>query len=159
VHTVGGVVTAAQVLMVVVPAESRIEIEAMIQNKDIGFVEEGDEAEIKIDTFNFTKYGLLRGKVLSVSADAIVRERPVGQSNADKVANISGARSSEPQGQELSYAARVSLNETRMQIERKVVDLAPGLAVTVEIKTGHRRIIEYLLSPLLRYRQESLRER
>jgi hemolysin D len=159
VHTVGGVVTAAQALMVVVPAESRIEIEAMIANKDIGFVVEGDEAEIKIDTFNFTKYGLLHGKVLSVSADAIMRERPAGQGGADRTANISGARSSEPQGQELTYAARISLNATRMQIERKVVDLTPGMAVTVEIKTGQRRIIEYLLSPLLRYRQESLRER
>jgi hemolysin D len=158
-HTIGGVATPAQALMVVVPADSRIEIEAMVLNKDIGFVQEGDDAEIKIDTFNFTKYGLLRGRVLSVSADSIVRERPAGQASNDKSANISGARSSEPQGQELVYAARVSLDETRMQVERKLVDLAPGMAVTVEIKTGQRRIIEYLLSPLLRYRQESLRER
>jgi hemolysin D len=147
----------AQAVMVVVPADSRIEIEAMIANKDIGFVVEGDDAEIKIDTFNFTKYGLLHGKVLSVSADAITRERQSGQ--GDRSANISGARSSEPQGQELTYAARISLNETRMQIERRMVDLTPGMAVTVEIKTGQRRIIEYLLSPLLRVKQESLRER
>jgi membrane fusion protein, hemolysin D len=53
----------------------------------------------------------------------------------------------------------VSLDETRMQVEDKLVTLAPGMAVTVEIKTGSRRIIEYLMSPLLRYRQESLRER
>jgi hemolysin D len=158
-HTIGGVVTPAQALMIVVPADSRIEIEAMIQNKDIGFVEAGDDAEIKVDTFNFTKYGLLRGKVLTVSADAIARERAAGQASGDKTANISGARSSEPQGQELTYAARISLDATRMQIERKLVDLAPGMAVTVEIKTGQRRIIEYLLSPLLRYGQESLRER
>jgi hypothetical protein len=99
----------------------------MIQNKDIGFVEAGDDAEIKVDTFNFTKYGLLRGKVLSVSADSITRERPAGQASPDKTANISGARSSEPQGQELTYAARISLDATRMQIERKLVDLAPGM--------------------------------
>jgi hypothetical protein len=92
----------------------------MAQDKDIGFVQEGDAAEIKIDTFNF-KYGLLHGKVLSVSADSIVRERPAGQTNNDKAANISGARSSEPQGPELVHAARVSLDETRMQIERKLV--------------------------------------
>jgi hemolysin D len=67
--------------------------------------------------------------------------------------------SSEPEGQELSYSTRVRLDETRMQIEDKMVTLAPGMAVTVEIKTGTRRIIEYLMSPLLRYRQESLRER
>jgi hemolysin D len=157
-HTIGGVVTPAQALMVVVPADSRIEIEAMILNKDIGFVQEGDDAEIKIDTFNFTKYGLLHGKVLSVSADAILRDKPAGQ-GGDRTANNSGARSSEPSGQELTYAARISLEETRMQIENKLVDLAPGMAVTVEIKTGRRRIIEFLLSPLLRYKQESLRER
>lgn len=157
VHTIGRVATPAQAPMVVVPADSRIEIEAMIQNKDIGFVQEGDEAETKIDTFNFTRYGLLHGNVLSVSADSIVRERPQAawHGNADKTANISGAKSSEPQGQELVYGARISLNETRMQIERRTIDLAAGMAVAAEIKTGERRVIEYLLSPLLRYRQES----
>jgi hemolysin D len=73
--------------------------------------------------------------------------------------NASGGRSSEPQGQELTYGARISLEETPMQIDDGLIGLAVGMAVTVEIKTGQRRIIEYLLSPLLRYRQESLRER
>ena len=66
---------------------------------------------------------------------------------------------SEPKGQELNYAARVSLDRTQMQVEDKLVNLSPGMAVTVEIKTGSRRIISYLLSPLLRYKQEVLRER
>jgi hemolysin D len=157
-HTIGGVVTPAQALMVVVPADSRIEIEAMIQNKDIGFVHDGDPAEVKIDTFNFTKYGLLRGTVLSVSADSISRDKPPGQSSPDKTANA-GAHTSEPAGQELLYAARILLDTTQMQIEDRLVDLAAGMAVTVEIKTGRRRIIEFLLSPILRYKQESLRER
>ena len=156
-HTIGGVVTPAQALMVVVPAASRMEIEAMIQNKDIGFVQEGAPAEIKIDTFNFTKYGLLHGTVLNISANSIARERSAGQSS-DRT-SASGARSSEPQGQELLYAARVSLNETRISVEGRLVELSPGMAVTVEIKTGQRRIIEYLLAPLLRTQQESLRER
>jgi hemolysin D len=159
-HTIGGVVTPAQALMVVVPADSRIEIEAMISNRDIGFVHEGDEAEVKIDTFNFTKYGLLHGRVLSVSADSIQRDKPAGQQNgADKAQNPGSEHSSEPAGQELLYAARVALDTTRIQVEDRMVELAPGMAVTVEIKTGRRRIIEYLLSPLLRYKQERLRER
>ena len=164
-HTIGGVVTPAQQLMVVVPAESHLEIEAMVQNRDIGFVHEGDAAEVKIDTFNFTKYGLLHGKVLSISADAIQRDKPPSQNDSgtgsDKDArnNSTSSRSSEPAGQELLYAARIALETTRMEIEGRMVDLASGMAVTVEIKTGQRRIIEYLLSPLLRYRQESLRER
>lgn len=157
-HTIGGVVTPAQALMVIVPADSRIEVEAMILNKDIGFVHDDDLVEIKIDTFNFTKYGLLRGKVLSVSADSIIRDKPTGPSNADRSTNP-GARTSEPAGQELVYAARVLLDQTQMQIGDRLVDLAPGMAVTVEIKTGQRRIIEFLLSPILRYKQESLRER
>jgi hemolysin D len=159
-HTIGGVVTPAQVLMVVVPADSGIEIEAMVLNKDIGFVHDGDPAEIKVDTFNFTKYGLLRGKVISVSQDAIVRDRPSAPTTttADRQTGQS-ARSSEPPGQELLYAARITLDHTKMQIDDRLVELSPGMAVTVEIKTGERRIVEFLLSPLLRYKQESLRER
>jgi hemolysin D len=146
-----------------VPAESHLEIEAMVQNRDIGFVHEGDQAEIKIDTFNFTKYGLLHGKVLSISADAIQRDKPPSQNDSasDKDArnNSSTSRTSEPAGQELLYSARIGLDTTRMQVEGRMVDVASGMAVTIEIKTGQRRIIEYLLSPLLRYKQESLRER
>jgi hemolysin D len=157
VHTVGGVVTPAQALAVVVPADSHLEIEAMVSNRDIGFVHAGQEAEIKIDTFSFTRYGLLNGKVLNVSQDAITRDKPPEKSND----NLPGAEStsSEPKGQEMNYAARVSLDRTQMQVEDKLVNLSPGMAVTVEIKTGSRRIISYLLSPVLKYRQETLRER
>jgi hemolysin D len=158
VHTVGGVVTPAQQLMMIVPADSRLEAEAMVSNRDIGFVREGQSAEIKVDTFNFTRYGLLHGNVVSVSQDAIVRDKPPDTSRSDK-AKGALAESSEPQGQELLYAARVSLDRMQMRIEGRLVNLAPGMAVSVEIKSGSRRVIEYLMSPLLRYKQESLRER
>ncbi len=157
VHTVGGVVTPAQVLAVVVPIESRLEIEAMVSNRDIGFVHAGQEAEIKIDTFNFTRYGLLHGEVLNVSQDAITRDKPQDKSG-DKTPGAE-TTSSEPKGQEMNYAARVSLDRAQMQVEDKLVNLSPGMAVTVEIKTGSRRIISYLLSPVLKYKQETLRER
>jgi membrane fusion protein, hemolysin D len=157
IHTVGGVVTPAQTLMAIVPADSHLEIEAMVLNRDIGFVEPGQSAEIKIDTFNFTRYGLLYGKVLDLSHDAIVREKPATKPGAAPAS--AAADSSEPQGQELLYFARVALDQNWMQIADKRVNLEAGMAVTVEIKTGTRRIIEYVLSPLLRYRQESLRER
>jgi hemolysin D len=157
VHTVGGVVTPAQALLTLVPAESQLEIEAMVSNREIGFVRPGQQTEIKIDTFPFTRYGLLRGTVLSVSQDAIVRDRPQ-EATANKVAGAE-ASSSEPKGQELVYAARVSLDRTRMQIDGNVVNLSPGMVVTVEIRTGSRTVISYLLSPLMRYKQESLRER
>jgi hemolysin D len=154
VYTVGGVVTPAQALMVIVPSDSQLEIEAMVSNRDIGFVHPGDEVQIKVDTFDFTRYGLLQGKVLSISSDSIVRDAPSDKSNEKP-----GGATSEPKGQELTYAARISVDRTKMQVEDKMVNLSPGMAVTAEIKTGSRRIIGYLLSPLVKYKQESLRER
>jgi hemolysin D len=143
--------------MVLVPTDSRLEIEAMVSNQDIGFVQAGEPAEIKVDTFNFTRYGLLHGKVASLSQDAVVREQS-GDKSSDAQSNTN-PDSSEPKGQTLSYMARIALDRTDMQVDGKPVVLAPGMAVTVEIKTGSRRVIGYLLSPLLRYKQEGLRER
>lgn len=136
VHTIGGVVTAAQQLMVIVPAEDALEVEATILNKDIGFVRVGQAAEVKLETFNFTRYGTIPAEVVSISGDAIIDEErgPV-------------------------YAARVRLSRMRMDIDGQKINMAPGMNATVEIKTDQRRVIGYLLSPLLRYRQESLRER
>ena len=157
VHTVGGVVTPAQSLAVIVPSDSLLEVEAMVSNRDVGFVHAGDEVEIKVDTFDFTRYGLLHGRVLSISSDAIVRDSSANQSKDKQPGSTSD--SSEPKGQELTYAARISVDRAQMQVEDKKVNLSPGMAVTAEIKTGSRRIISYLLSPLVKYKQESLRER
>ncbi len=136
IHTVGGVVTEAQALMNIVPKESVLEVEAMIQNKDIGFVEEGQIAEIKIDTFNFTQYGVIDGEVININNDAI---------NDEKLG--------------LVFLSRVKLNRSDIQVGKRLVNLSPGMAVTVEVKTGTRRIIEFFLAPLLRYGNESIRER
>jgi hemolysin D len=157
IHTVGGVVTPAQALLVIVPSDSRLEIEAVVSNRDIGFVRPGQQAEIKIDTFNFTRYGLLRGEVLSVSRDAILRDQPQDRSGDRRPGTQSD--SSEPKGQQLNYSARISLEHTRMKIDDRMVDLSPGMAVTVEVKTGSRTVLSYLLSPLLRYQQDVLHER
>ena len=157
VHTVGGVVSPTQELMVIVPADSRLEVEAMVTNRDIGFVQAGQEVEVKVDTFNFTKYGLIQGRVINISQDSIKRQKPVDPSKDKSVGASSG--SSEPQGQEMVYAARIALDRTQMQVEGKLVTLAPGMAVTVEIKTGTRTVLSYLLSPVLRFKQEAMRER
>ena len=84
VHTVGGVVTPAQTLLVVVPVGTHLEVEAMVSNRDIGFVHPGEEAEIKVETFNFTRYGLLHGRVMHVSQDAITREKSQDKSGGGK---------------------------------------------------------------------------
>jgi hemolysin D len=157
VHTIGGIVTPAQTLAALVPLDANLEIEAMVLNRDIGFIVPGQSVAIKIDTFNFTRYGLLDGRVLSISRDAITRDRHEDRAN-DQSAGAESA-SSEPRGQELLYAARVNLDRSVMEVEGRPVQLSPGMAVTVEIKTGSRRIISYLLSPLMRYNQEVLRER
>ena len=158
VHTVGGVVTPAQPLLVLVPQDSHLEIEAMVSNRDVGFVEPGQEAEIKVATFNFTRYGLLHGKVLSVSPDAVSKDDP---QDPAKDKSQQGAQNAKSAGDDQGpvYAARISLDRTQIQIEDKPVNLSPGMSVTAEIRTGERRIISYLLSPLRKYRQDSLRER
>jgi hemolysin D len=157
IHTVGGVVTPAQQLAVVVPSDTALEVEAMISNRDIGFVRVGQEAQIKVDTFNFTRYGVLHGRIQSVSQDAIVQD---GAPDAAR-GNNSGAETSrsEPKGQELSYAARVSLDQTEIEVDHTLAKLTPGMAVTVEIKTGSRTVLNYLVSPLLRYTSDSMHER
>ena len=75
IHTVGGVVTAAQPLMVIVPADQPVEVEAMLENKDVGFVRIGQEVEVKIDAFDYTKYGTVPARVVHVSRDAIQDEK------------------------------------------------------------------------------------
>jgi membrane fusion protein, hemolysin D len=95
--------------------------------------------------------------VLSVSQDSIIRDRQQDRSNDRALGTQNDT--SEQKGQELNYSARISLDRTKMQIDDRMVNLSPGMAVTVEIKTGSRMILSYLLSPLLRYRQETLRER
>lgn len=136
VSTVGGVVTPAQPLMVIVPQDNVLEVEAMLPNKDIGFVNPGQNAEVKVETFPFTKYGTLHGKIAQVSSDAIQDEK-LG----------------------LIYSTRVKLARDTIRVENKTVRLTPGMAVTVEVKTGTRRVIEYFLSPLMQVTSESLRER
>src|SRR3990172_4379082 len=129
VHTIGGVVTPAQELMHIVPDEDAVEVEAWLPNKDIGFVHEGQAAEIKVETFPFTKYGVIEAEILNVSNDATPDEY-LG----------------------LVYAMRVKMHKTIMKVEEKMINLSPGMAVTVEVNLGKRRLIEYLLSPLLRYK-------
>ena len=135
-HTIGGVVTAAQPIMVIVPSEDKLEIEAIVPNKDIGFVQVGQEVVVKIESFPYTRYGYLTGKVKTVSFDA-VENKDLG----------------------LVYTAIVSLDKDTLNIEGKPVRLDAGMNATAEIKTGKRSVISYLLSPLQTKVDESLRER
>ncbi|WP_282244141.1 HlyD family type I secretion periplasmic adaptor subunit [Stenotrophomonas sp. PS02300] len=135
VHTVGGVVTPAQELLAVVPQEA-LEVEASVLNKDIGFVRPGQPVTVKIESFPYTRYGYLTGKVVSVSHDA-AQDEQLG----------------------LVFPARIRLDGSTLDIDGVVVAMSAGMTLSAEIKTGKRRVIDYLLSPLQQHGQEALRER
>lgn len=136
IHTQGGVVTEAQPLMVIVPSGQPVEVEAMLENKDIGFVHPGQVVEVKVETFNFTQYGVVEGRVLTVSNDAIEDEK-LG----------------------LVYSARIQLDKDNIKVGDRFMTLSPGMAVKAEVKTDKRRVIDYFLSPIKAYQDESLVER
>ena len=136
INTIGGVVTPAQALMTIVPKNNQLEVEAWVANKDIGFIGQGQQAEVKVEAFPFTKYGVIDAELLNVSFDAIPDEQ-LG----------------------LIYKTRVALKQSVINVGDKLIDLVPGMNVTVEVKTGKRYLIEYILSPIMEYQDESVRER
>lgn len=133
IHTVGGVVTPAEKLISVVPADSILIIKALVQNKDIGFVSTGMAVSIKVDTFNFQKYGLLNGTVKQVGKDSLEDEK-LG----------------------LVYQVYVTPHETSLMVEGIETAISVGMSVTVEIKVGKRRIIEFFIYPLIKYLDEGI---
>ena len=135
VHTVGGVVTPAQELLAVVPQEA-LEVEATVLNKDIGFVRPGQPVTVKIESFPYTRYGYLTGTVISVSHDA-AQDEHLG----------------------LVFPARIRLDGATLDVDGVMVDMSAGMMLSAEIKTGKRRVIDYLLSPLRRHTSEGMRER
>ena len=136
VHTEGGVVTPAQVLMVIVPKDAQVRAEVVVDNKDIGFVGAGQKATVKLETFNYTRYGTIDATVSSVTADAVTD---------DKRGSI--------------FPATLVLQQDTIAVDGRRIRLSPGMNVTAEIKTGRQRVIEYLASPVQRAVNESLRER
>ena len=136
IHSVGGVVTSAQPLMIVVPDSPTVTAEVTIANQDIGFVNAGQTATVKLETFPYTRYGTVDARVEVVTADAVTDEKKGSY-----------------------YPAILTLSQKDMDIDGKRIPLSPGMNITAEIKTGNRRVIEYLLSPVQRAGNESLRER
>jgi hemolysin D len=132
-YTIGGVVKPAEDIVSVVPDGTPYVIEVQVLNQDIGFVRVGQDAEIKLDTFPFQKYGTIKGKVMVISPDAI-------------------------EDQKLGPVYRVRVQPTRfdLMVDGRMVSMSPGMSCTVEVKTGQRRIIEFFLSPIIKYAKESL---
>jgi hemolysin D len=138
VNTIGGVVTAAQTLMVIVPAEGDLEIDAKVLNKDIGFVRVGQRAAVKFETYQFTRHGFIEGTMQWVGNDAM-NDPQLG----------------------LVFPVRILLSDTMVpnKVNGQRGAVAPGMSVTADIAIGSRRVLEYFLAPILRYKEESLRER
>ncbi|MGA8769573.1 MAG: HlyD family type I secretion periplasmic adaptor subunit, partial [Rhodomicrobium sp.] len=159
VTTVGQVVSSGQPLMTIVPLDAPIEIEALIQNKDIGFVQAGQTAVVKVESFPFTRYGTVEGAVVKVSRDA-VDDREASALSDPK----SGAKPQSPvpdlaRSQNLVFPATIALNKTAITVDGKDLPLSPGMAVTVEILTAKRRALDYILSPLREVASNSAHER
>jgi hemolysin D len=136
VHTVGAVVRPADALLVIVPDGSTLVVDAMVLNRDVGFVREGQPVRVKLEAFPFTRYGVVNGRLTFLSRDAVQDE------------NLG-----------LVFPARVELSEFSISVGGRATALTAGLAATAEIRTGRRRIIEFLLSPLQRRVEEAGRER
>lgn len=132
-QTIGGVVTPGQAIVSIVPDDTPLVVEAKVLNKDIGFIEVGQDVEVKFDTFSFQKYGSIKGEVISISPDAIEDEN---------LGNV--------------YKMKVKLNKDIFTINNKQVYIFPGMTVSAEVKTGKRRIIEFFLSPIMKNMRESL---
>ncbi len=149
INTIGGIVQPAQALMVIVPDGSTSAVEAQILNKDIGFVREGQAVRVKLEAFPFTDYGLIEGVVQTISRDAIDQSQDGPQRD----------KNNRPVQPGLIYMSRIALRTNTIRIAGRDQPVGPGLAVQVEIKTGERRIIDYLLSPIAQTVTEAGRER
>ena len=138
VNTIGGYITRAENLMVIVPENTPMELNALILNKDIGFVQPDQMARVKVDAFEYTRYGYLQGDLQWIGSDSIVDEQ-LG----------------------FVYPARITLDETVLpnRVNDRIARVVPGMSATVDVVIGERRLINYFIGPLLRYRDESLRER
>jgi hemolysin D len=135
-HTIGAVVAPADTLLNIIPQNSGILVEAMLDNKDVGFVKVGDEVAIKIDSFSYTKYGYIKGKISNIGADAVADEK-----------------------KGFLYPVKISLAESTVLVKDTMVPLVAGMTVSADIKTGSRRVIDYFITNFLEYQDETFRER
>jgi len=149
--------------MTIVPDGTGIEIDAQVLNKDIGFISEGQDVEIKFDAFPFTRYGLIKGKVRKLGRDAASNGQSgiSGTSGAMSSAALSSPGTNSVNGlpTDLAYPAKVTLLQDWIGVDDRQEAIRPGMHVSAEIKTGDRRVIEFVLSPILQTVREAARER
>lgn len=164
IHTVGGVVTPAEALLVVVPDNPRLTAQVRIENRDMGFVHVGQAVQLKVAAYDFTRYGTVPGIVTGISQD-VEGAMPINAPNPAALnpaqsndATNAGATAQQQDAQAGSYIAEVALSKMDVMTEQGLVQLHPGLQLTADIKTGRRSVISYLLSPIDTLRRNALRE-
>ena len=159
VTTVGQVVSAGEQIMRIVPDRMGMEIECYIPNRDIGFVRLGQEAVVKVESLPFTRYGTIEAKVARIASDAIPEpDADQTEGNAIRSTRDRGFAGAE-RTQNLVFPATLHLEVRSVVADGIAVPLSPGMAVKVEIKTGSRRILEYVFAPLVQIASESMKER
>ncbi len=136
IYTVGSVVKPGEMMMNIIPKDSPLEVEAKVLNRDIGFVHLGQKIKFKVDSFPFTKYGYIPGTIKKIE-NAAVKD--------DQLGDI--------------YPIIVELDDNKIKVNQKWVQLLPGMSGMIDIQTGKRQMIEYILSPFLRYKDEAMKER
>jgi hemolysin D len=145
VTTLGQVVTSAQSLLMIVPRDAPIEVEVMILNKDIGFVEAGQKAIVKVEAFPFTRFGTVEGRIMTVAHDAVgINETDGSRDTAGDVSKTQPKYS-----QNLVFPATLALATDKIITADQRLQLSPGMSVVAEIRTGERRVIDFVLSPLI----------
>jgi len=135
VHGPGEVVEPGRPMMTIVPLDSPLEVRAHVSNRDIGRVRTGERVDVKLEAFDFTRYGSMPAELVHVSRDA---------TEHDELGRV--------------YPILVRMERDYMTLDGERVQLLPGMDVTVDINLGQRRVIDYFLSPMLRYQHEALRE-
>ena len=157
VHTEGGFVEPGVRLMVIVPRHAGIRVEAFVSNADIGFVKPGQQAMLKIATFDFRRYGAIQGTVSYIGKDAV---NAGGQPPSATAAGVPPAPFSAPDGTSGPvFKALIDIDQTYMEIDGRKIDLLPGMSAEASVILGRQRVIEYVLQPLRGYRHDALREK
>jgi adhesin transport system membrane fusion protein len=139
VNTVGGVIQPGQDIMEIVPLEDQLLVEAKVRPHDVAFLRPGLPAKVKLTAYDYTIYGALDGELELISPDTLREER----------------RTSEPDDY---YRVLVRTHKSELTAGGKQLPIIPGMTASVEIRTGEKTVLDYLLKPVLRVR-EALRER
>jgi hemolysin D len=156
---IGQVVASGQEIMRVVPEASGLEIEAYVRNRDIGFVSVGQEAVIKVESFPFARYGAIHAHVVRIAKDAIPEpDASAIEGDPARASNASGFAGGE-RTQNLVFPVVLEPEAATIMVDGVAEPLTSGMAVTVELKTGHRRMLEYLFAPLVEVASKAMRER